>query len=67
MNSGKALDNDGSSSQVAWLQGSVLPAGALPVVVISHHNPGKTISLHNNSCVKVNVFVFEVKVEVSTL
>lgn len=45
MNSGKALDNDGSSSQVPGLQGSVFSAGALTVVVISNHNPGKSISL----------------------
>lgn len=36
---GKALDDDGSSSQVSRLQGSVLPAGPLSVILISNHHP----------------------------
>lgn len=46
VNSGKALDNDGSSSQMPGLQCCVLPAAALAVVVISDHDPRQTIGLH---------------------
>lgn len=46
MNSGEALDNDGSSSQMPGLQRSMLSAGSLTVVVISNSNPGHTIGLN---------------------
>lgn len=45
MDSGKALDDDGASSQVSWLQGGVLSAGSLSVILISYHHPVHSISL----------------------
>lgn len=45
MNSGKALDDDDPASQVTWLQGGMLSAGALAVVLVTDHNPGQTILL----------------------
>ena len=39
MDSGKALDDDGASSQVSWFQGSMLPAGSFSIVLISNHHP----------------------------
>lgn len=50
VNPGEALDNDGSSSQVPRLQGGVLSAGALAIVVISHHDPGHPVGLHTIRC-----------------
>lgn len=49
MNSGEALDNDGSSSQMPGLQRSMLSAGALTVVVVSDHHPGHTVGLHTTA------------------
>ena len=49
VNSGEAFDNDGTSSQVPWLKGGVLPAGTLAIVVISHHHPRQTIGLHTHT------------------
>lgn len=46
VNSGKALDDDGSSSKMPGLQRSVLSAGTLTVVVISNNNPGHTVGLY---------------------
>ena len=45
VDSGKALDDDGASSQVPWLQGSMLSAGSLAVVFVSNHHPVHSISL----------------------
>ncbi len=45
MDSGKALDDDGASSKVSWLQGSVLSAGALSIVLVSNHHPVLSIGL----------------------
>lgn len=39
MDSGEALHDDGSSSQVSWLQGGVLSAGPFAVVLVSNHHP----------------------------
>jgi glyoxylase-like metal-dependent hydrolase (beta-lactamase superfamily II) len=36
---GEALDDDGASTKMAWLEGSVLARGALAVVLITHHHP----------------------------
>lgn len=46
MNSGKALDDDGSSSKMPGLQRCVLSAGTLTVVVVSNNNPGHTVGLY---------------------
>ena len=35
----EGLDDDGAAAQVARLQCSVLPGGALPVVVVTDHHP----------------------------
>lgn len=48
MNSGEALDDDGSPSKVPGLQSCVLSAGALTVVVISNDDPGHTVGLKYN-------------------
>lgn len=45
MDSGKALDDDGASSKVSWLQGSVLSAGPFPIVLVSNHHPVLSIGL----------------------
>ena len=45
MDSGKALDNDGTSSQVTWLEGSVLSAGPFSIVLVSNHHPAFSICL----------------------
>jgi hypothetical protein len=45
VDTGKRLDNDGSSSEVPWLEGSVLPAAPLPVVGVAHDNPRDTLGL----------------------
>ena len=51
VNSSKALHNDSHASQVAWLQGSVLPATAFTVVVLPEHDPGHTLGLmRSNTC-----------------
>lgn len=47
VDSGKALDYDGSSSEVARLQGSMLPAGALAVVLVTHYYPVLTVGLEH--------------------
>lgn len=45
VNSSKALDDDGPSSQVPGLQRRVLPAGALAVVVVPDHDPRQPVGL----------------------
>lgn len=45
VDSGEALDKDDPASKVSGLQGSVLSAGSLSVVIITHHHPGQTVSL----------------------
>lgn len=45
MDSGEALDDDGSSSQVAWLQSSVLSTGSFTIVLVSYHNPVHAVAL----------------------
>lgn len=45
MDSGKALDNDGTSSKVTWLEGSVLSAGPFSIVLVSNHHPAFSICL----------------------
>lgn len=52
MNSGEALDDDGSPSKVPGLQSCVLSAGALTVVVISNDDPGHTVGLNYNEDMK---------------
>lgn len=47
VDSGEALDDYGSSSEVARLQGGVLSAGALAVVLITHHNPVLAVGLEH--------------------
>lgn len=42
---GEALDEDDPASQVSGLQGCVLSARALPIVVIPHNHPRQTVSL----------------------
>lgn len=39
VDSGKALDDNGSSSQVSRLQGGMLPAGPFSIVLISNYHP----------------------------
>lgn len=46
MDSGEALDDDSSSSQVAWLQGGMLPTGSLAIVFISNHHPVHSVGLN---------------------
>lgn len=45
MDTSKALDNDGSPSQVSWFQGSVFPTASFTVVLISNNNPLHAIGL----------------------
>jgi len=45
VDSGKAFDDDGASSQVSWLQGSVLSTGSFSVVLISNHHPVHSVGL----------------------
>lgn len=45
MDSGKALNDDGASSKVSWLQGSMLSAGPFSVVLVSNHHPVLSIGL----------------------
>lgn len=45
MDSCKALNNDGSSSKVSWLQCGVLSAGAFSIVLVSNHHPVLSIGL----------------------
>lgn len=45
MDTGEALDNNGSSSQVSWLQRCVFPAAALAIVLITHNTPLYTVCL----------------------
>lgn len=45
MDSGKALDDDGTSSEVSWLQSGMLSAGPFSVVLVSNHNPVLSIGL----------------------
>ena len=40
MDACKALDDDGCSPEVSWLQGGVLPAAPLTIVGISNDHPG---------------------------
>lgn len=46
MNSGEALDDDGSSTQMSGLQRGMLSAGPLTVIVVSNHHPVHTVGLH---------------------
>lgn len=43
--SGKALNDDGASSQVSWLLGSVLSAGSLSIVLVTNYHPARSVSL----------------------
>lgn len=52
MDSGEALDDDGSPSEVPGLQSCVLSAGALAVVVISNDDPGHTVGLNSIKDIK---------------
>ena len=45
MDPGKGLDNNGCSSEVPGLQGSVLTAAPLSVVVLPKHHPGHFVGL----------------------
>ena len=45
MNAGKALDNDGSSSQVSRFQSCMLPAAPFPVVLIPYYHPWHSFCL----------------------
>ena len=44
---GEALDDDGAPSKVSGLQGGVLSAGPLAVVLISHHHPLNAVGLQD--------------------
>lgn len=45
MDPGEALGDDGPAPEVARLQCCVLPARALPVVLVSNHHPPDTVFL----------------------
>ena len=45
VDSGEALDDDGASSKVSWLQGGVLSARPFSIVLISNHHPVHSIGL----------------------
>ena len=45
MDPGKGLDNDGCPSKVPGLQGSVLTAAPLAIVVLPKHHPGHAVGL----------------------
>ena len=45
VNPSKTPDDNSPAPQVARLQGSMLPAASLPVVLVSNHNPWHPLSL----------------------
>ena len=45
MDSGKGLDDDGPSTEVSWLQRSMLPTAPFSVVCISYDHPGDILGL----------------------
>jgi hypothetical protein len=45
MDARKRLDEDSKATQVPGLQRSMLAAGPLTIVVVSHHNPANAFSL----------------------
>ena len=45
----KALDDDGPSPQVSWLQCSVFSAASLAIVGIPHHHPRHILGLHTHT------------------
>ena len=46
MNPSKALDDDGPSPEVPWLQSSVFSTAALPVVGITNDHPRSSLRLY---------------------
>lgn len=46
VDSGEALYDDGASSEVSRLQGSVLSAGSFTIVLVSNHHPVHSFGLN---------------------
>lgn len=63
MYSGKALDNDGSASQVPRLQGCMLPAAPFSIVLVSNNNPRSSLGLQEEATIckfnKIGISILE--------